>query len=47
MILAIRLPPKTSDPPSTARVEHPRLGTLLYFDPANTMTPFGQIGGYL
>ena len=47
MILAIKLPPKTSNPSLVATVEHPRLGTLLYFDPTNEMTPFGQIGGYL
>jgi Transglutaminase-like superfamily len=47
MILAIKLPPKTSDSSLVATVEHPRLGTLLYFDPTNEMTPFGQIGGYL
>lgn len=47
MILAIRLPEGVSDPSLVATVKHPRLGTLLYFDPTNEMTPFGQIGGYL
>jgi hypothetical protein len=28
-------------------VQHPRYGTLLYFDPTNELTPFGEIGGYL
>jgi hypothetical protein len=28
-------------------VQHPRLGSLLYFDPTNELTPFGEIGGYL
>jgi hypothetical protein len=30
-----------------ATVQHPRYGTLLYFDPTNELTPFGEIGGYL
>src|SRR5581483_2014741 len=46
-ILAIQLPPNTSDPSLLAKVEHPRYGTLLYFDPTNELTPFGEIGGYL
>jgi hypothetical protein len=28
-------------------MQHPKLGKLLFFDPTNDMTPFGQIGGYL
>ncbi len=47
MILAIKLPPNTSDHSLIATVEHPRLGSLLYFDPTNELTPFGEIGGYL
>jgi Transglutaminase-like superfamily len=46
-ILAIQLPPNTSDPSLVATVEHPRYGRLLYFDPTNELTPFGEIGGYL
>ena len=46
-ILAIKLPPNTSDPSLVATVQHPRLGSLLYFDPTNELTPFGEIGGYL
>lgn len=46
-VLAIQLPPNTSDLSLLAKVEHPRLGTLLYFDPTNELTPFGEIGGYL
>lgn len=46
-ILAIQLPPNTSDPSLVATVDHPRFGTLLYFDPTNELTPFGEIGGYL
>jgi len=47
VILAIRLPAGVSDPSLIATVQHPRLGTLLYFDPTNELTPFGEIGGYL
>ena len=47
MILAIKLPTGVSDPSLVATIQHPRLGTLLYFDPTNEMTPFGEIGGYL
>ncbi len=28
-------------------MQHPKLGRLLFFDPTNEVTPFGQIGGYL
>jgi hypothetical protein len=46
-ILAIQLPPNDSDASLVAIVDHPRLGKLLYFDPTNELTPFGEIGGYL
>lgn len=46
-ILAIKLPPGSSDASLTATVQHPKLGTLLFFDPTNELTPFGEIGGYL
>ncbi|HKU25365.1 MAG TPA: DUF3857 domain-containing protein [Candidatus Sulfotelmatobacter sp.] len=46
-ILAIQLPASASDPSLVATVEHPRYGKLLYFDPTNELTPFGEIGGYL
>jgi len=46
-IIAIKLPANVSDPSLTATVKDPKLGTLLYFDPTNELTPFGQIGGYL
>jgi hypothetical protein len=46
-VLAIKLPANVSDPSLVATVQHPRLGTLLYFDPTNETTPFGEIGGYL
>lgn len=47
VILAITLPPETSDRSILATMQHPKLGTLLFFDPTNELTPFGQIGGYL
>lgn len=47
MILAIKVPPDVSDPSLVATMQHQKLGTLLYFDPTNELTPFGQIGGYL
>jgi hypothetical protein len=46
-VLAIKLPAGTSDPSLVSTIQHPRLGTLLYFDPTNEFTPFGEIGGYL
>jgi hypothetical protein len=46
-ILAIQLPPGLSDSSLIATVEHPRLGRLLYFDPTNELTPFGEISGHL
>jgi len=36
-----------SDPSLIATLKHPKLGTLLFFDPTNEKTPFGEIGGYL
>src|ERR1700686_1873121 len=47
VILAIKLPPNVSHPSLVATVQHPRLGRLLYFDPTNELTPFGEIGGSL
>jgi len=46
-ILAVKLPAGVSDPSLVATIQHPRLGSLLYFDPTNELTPFGEIGGYL
>ena len=46
-ILAIKLPDEVKDPSLVAVVSHPKLGRLLFFDPTNEETPFGQIGGYL
>jgi hypothetical protein len=46
-ITAIKLPAGLSDSSLLATVDHPKLGKLLFFDPTNELTPFGQIGGYL
>ena len=46
-ILAIQLPDDVTDRSIVATLHHPRLGTVLFFDPTNELTPFGQIGGYL
>lgn len=47
VISAIRLPEGLEDPSLYAIYKHPKLGRILFFDPTNEMTPFGQIGGYL
>lgn len=47
VIVAIKLPENLNDPSLIATVEHPKLGRVLFFDPTNELTPFGQIGGYL
>src|SRR6185312_7881259 len=47
VILAIRLPDNVDDASLIAILKHPKLGRLLFFDPTNELTPFGQIGGYL
>ncbi len=47
VILAIKLPDNVNDPSLIALIQHPKLGRILFFDPTNELTPFGQIGGYL
>jgi hypothetical protein len=47
VIVAIKLPEGFVDPSLIATWKHPRLGTLLFFDPTNPETPFGQIAGNL
>ncbi len=47
VILAIKLPDDLNDPSLIAVMQHPKLGRILFFDPTNDVTPFGQIGGYL
>lgn len=46
-ILAIQVPEGTSDGSLMALQKHPKLGTLLYFDPTDEMTPLGSIRGRL
>ena len=46
-ITAIKLPDGVSDPSLVATIHHPKLGTLLFFDPTNDLIPFGQLPGYL
>ena len=47
VILAIKLPDDVNNPSLIAVMQHPKLGRILFFDPTNELTPFGQIGGYL
>jgi Domain of Unknown Function with PDB structure (DUF3857)/Transglutaminase-like superfamily len=46
-ITAIKLPDNLEDPTLIAVVQHPKLGKLLFFDPTDEVTPFGQIRGHL
>jgi Domain of Unknown Function with PDB structure (DUF3857)/Transglutaminase-like superfamily len=46
-ILAIKLPDDVKGSSLIAVMPHPRLGRILFFDPTNELTPFGEIGGYL
>ena len=46
-IVAIKLPEGVDSQSLTATIVHPRLGKLLFFDPTNELTPFGQIRGHL
>ncbi len=47
VILAVQLPPGLTDPSLMAVVQHPKLGRILFFDPTDHLTPFGQLGGTL
>jgi hypothetical protein len=46
-ILAVKLPPGVNDASLVAIFQHPKLGTLLFFDPTDEITPFGQLRGAL
>jgi hypothetical protein len=46
-ILAIKLPDGLTDSSLIATMQHPTLGKLLFFDPTDELTPFGQIRGEL
>ncbi len=47
MVTAIKLPDGVNDPSLVAVLQHPKLGRLLFFDPTDEITPFGQIRGEL
>jgi len=46
-IIAIQLPDGVNNPPLMATIQHPKYGTLLFFDPTDELTPFGEIRGGL
>jgi uncharacterized protein DUF3857/transglutaminase superfamily protein len=46
-ITVIKLPNDVNDPSLVATIRHPKLGRLLFFDPTDSITPFGQISGSL
>jgi predicted transglutaminase-like cysteine proteinase len=46
-IIAVKLPDGMNDPSLIATVQHPKLGKILFFDPTDEMTPFGEIRGSL
>lgn len=46
-ITAIRLPDGVASTSLIATMQHPKLGKLLFFDPTDDLTPFGQIRGEL
>jgi hypothetical protein len=46
-ILAIALPADSAESNFPARMRHPALGDLLFFDPTDSLTPFGRIRGPL
>jgi hypothetical protein len=47
VILAVQLPPGLTDPSLMAVMQHPKLGRILFFDPTDHLTPFGQLRGAL
>ena len=44
---AIRIPDGVANDSLVAALQHPKLGRLLFFDPTDDVTPFGQIRGAL
>jgi Domain of Unknown Function with PDB structure (DUF3857)/Transglutaminase-like superfamily len=46
-IVAIQLPQDLKDPSLMATIQLPKLGRILFFDPTDELTPFGQIRGEL
>jgi len=47
MIIAVAVPAAASDPALIATIAHPKLGSLLFFDPTDSLTPFGALRGGL
>ncbi len=47
VVTAIKLPAGLNDPSLVAVLQDPKLGRLLFFDPTDDITPFGQIRGEL
>ncbi len=47
VILAVKMPEEAKQETLYASLAHPRAGTLLFFDPTDELTPFGQIRGPL
>ena len=47
VVIAIKIPDGVPTSSLLATINHPRLGKILFFDPTNEWTPFGEIGGYL
>jgi hypothetical protein len=46
-IVAIKLPEGVTDSSLVATMAHPKLGKILFFDPTDELTPFGQLNGAL
>src|SRR5437879_6686590 len=46
-IIAIKLPEGTADSSLAATMAHPKFGKILFFDPTDELTPFGQLNGAL
>jgi hypothetical protein len=46
-IIAIALPADVDVATLAARVRHPKLGEILFFDPTDALTPFGSLSGAL
>jgi len=47
VILAVKLPEDLKYPALSAVAQYPGIGRILFFDPTDEMTPFGQIQGQL
>jgi hypothetical protein len=47
VIIAIKLAADMTDSSLVATMVHPKLGKILFFDPTDEMTPFGQLSGAL